>query len=78
MVYLPPGATALDADTLATVLATGDHPETRAHSMTDAQLVESVRAGFLSACRLDDDRIAFARTELAEQLLAELEAARND
>jgi hypothetical protein len=71
---LPPGAESLDADQLARILADGDHPETRAHALTDEQLVEPVRAGFLAACRLEDGRIAFTRTELADQLLAELEA----
>lgn len=73
---LPPGAAPLGPDELERALARGNHPEVRAAGMVDAQLVEAVRAGWLSACRLDDGRLAFARTELADRLLAELEDKR--
>jgi hypothetical protein len=60
---LPAGAAWLTADQLAEILATGDHPETRAPAEFDTAVVELVREGTLVACRLDDGRVAFSGTD---------------
>lgn len=58
----PPGGQLLTADEAVEFLITGDHPDSAHGTLAfDAALIEALRAGWLTACRMPDGQIAFTR-----------------